>query len=78
MTFRATASFTLVLAALAAGCAADPQSSTAGSGARAEPVYRTGSNIPVREPGRSTEEQRARAPADAEAQKPSGTSPKTN
>jgi hypothetical protein len=78
MTFRSTASFALVFAVLAAGCAADPQSSSAANAPKAEREYRTGSNIPVREPRKSADEERARAAADAEAQQRSGTIAKPN
>ena len=73
MTFRATVSFALVFAVLAAGCAADPQPPSAANAPKAEREYRTGSNIPVREPRKSADEERARAAADAEAQQRSGT-----
>jgi hypothetical protein len=78
MTLRAAASFALSLAALAAGCAADPQSPSAANAPTAEREYRTGSNIPVREPRRSADEERARAATEAEAPQRSGTSAKPN
>ncbi len=60
-------SFALVVAALAAGCATDFSSgaSTSNSEPRAEREYRTGSNIPVREPRSTGEEDKARTGAPA-------------
>jgi hypothetical protein len=78
MTLRATVSFALVFAVLAAGCAADLQSPAAANAPKAEREYRTGSNIPVREPRKSADEERARAAAEAEAQQRSGTIAKPN
>ncbi len=74
----ATVSLALVAAALAAGCAADPQSAASGRDEpKASPEYRTGSNIPVREPRHTSDEQKARTATPAEA--PRGTEPaKTN
>ncbi len=74
----ATVSLALVVAALAAGCAADSQpASSSRSEPKAPPEYRTGSNIPVREPRNTSEEQKARTATPAEA--PRGAEPaKTN
>lgn len=78
MTSRATASVALVLAALAAGCAADAQNPSTSAAPQPEREYRTGSNIPVHEPRPSTAEERARAADQAAAQKRDGTPPKSN
>lgn len=71
MTSIATASLTLVLAALAAGCAADSQTAPS-SEPRATLEYRTGSNIPVREPRSTTSEEKARATTPADTARPAG------
>ena len=69
MTSLATTSLALVVAALAAGCAADSQTASSN-----EPTstreYRTGSNIPVREPRSTTSEEKARAATAANASRP--------
>lgn len=57
----ATASLALVVAALAAGCAAESQAVSNEPAAPRE--YRTGSNIPVHEPRSTTDEDKARASA---------------
>ena len=49
------------LAALAAGCATDPSSSAAPAEPSTTREYRTGSNIPVREPKTSNEHDKTRA-----------------
>lgn len=59
-----TVSLALVAAALAAGCAADSQ--TTSSEPKAPREYRTGSNIPVREPRSTSEEEKSRPAAPAE------------
>ncbi len=69
MTSIATVSLTLALAALAAGCAADSQTAP-GSESRATHEYRTGSNIPVREPRSTSSEEKARAATPADAPRP--------
>ena len=69
MTSIATVSLTLVVAALAAGCAADSQTAS-GSEPRATQEYRTGSNIPVREPRSTSSEEKARATTPADAPRP--------
>ena len=65
-----TVSLALVAAALAAGCAADSQTTSIEPKAPRE--YRTGSNIPVRE--RSTSEEEKSRPA-APAEQPRGADP---
>ena len=71
MTSIATVSLTLVVAALAAGCAAESQTATAtGNEPRATHEYRTGSNIAVREPRPATSEEKARATTPADASRP--------
>jgi len=69
MTSFATASLAVVVAALAAGCAVDSQTAPGN-----EPVstreYRTGSNIPVREPRSTTSGEKARAATPADAAHP--------
>ena len=68
MTSTATATATLVLAALSAGCA---ESQTAPSNEpRATPEYRTGSNIPVREPRSTNNTEKARSATPADAARP--------
>ena len=64
MTSLATTSLALVVAALATGCAVDSQTAS-GNAPTSTREYRTGSNIPVREPRSTTSEEKARAaPAD--------------
>lgn len=66
MTSIATASLALAVAALTAGCAADSHPAASGSEPRVAPEYRTGSNIPVREPRSTADTEKSRAtPADA-------------
>jgi hypothetical protein len=72
----AIAPLALVIAALGAGCAADPQA-TAASEAKAPREYRTGSNIPVREPKATSDDEKARAAAQVEEQRRNGTAGKT-
>lgn len=64
-------SLALVVAALAAGCATDSPSSagTRGSEPAASREYRTGSNIPVREPKTPSEHDKSRAGTPAESPK---------
>ena len=64
-----TAPFALVLAvaALAAGCAADSQTTAPSNEPRATLEYRTGSNIPVREHRATTSTEKARATTPTEA-----------
>ena len=69
MTSFATTSLTLVVAALAAGCAVDSQTTTSDQ-PRAPLEYRTGSNIPVREPRSTTSADKARAATPADAPRP--------
>ena len=69
MTSIATVSLALVVAALAAGCAADSQTAP-GNEPRATHEYRTGSNIPVREPRSTTSAEKARATTPADASRP--------
>jgi hypothetical protein len=76
MTSRITVSLALVVAALAAGCAADSQMTTS-SEPKAPPEYRTGSNIPVREHRSTSEEAKSRAAAPADAQQPADPAGKT-
>ena len=66
MTSPATTALALIVAALAAGCAVDSQTAP-GNEAASTREYRTGSNIPVREPRSTTSAEKARAatPADA-------------
>jgi hypothetical protein len=73
-----SASLALVVAALAAGCATDSQPAASSTNeAKPAPEYRTGSNIPVREPRTESEQDKARAGTSAD--KPRGTEPgKTN
>jgi hypothetical protein len=65
-TATATATVALVIAALSAGCATDSQTAPSNE-LRATPEYRTGSNIPVREPRstNNTEKKRSATPGDA-------------
>ena len=69
MTSLVTRSLALLLAALASACAVD-----SGTASSAEPSptreYRTGSNIPVREPRSTTAEEKARAAAPADPARP--------
>jgi hypothetical protein len=69
MTSIATASLALVVAALAAGCATDSQTPSSNE-PQAPREYRTGSNIPVREPRSTSSEDKARASAPADAPRP--------
>ena len=69
MTSLATTSLALVVAALVAGCAVDSQTAP-GNEATSTREYRTGSNIPVREPRSTTSEEKARAAAAADASRP--------
>ena len=66
MTSKPTASLALFAAALVAGCATDPQTASS-SEPPAPREYRTGSNIPVREPRStgSSDKARVATPADA-------------
>ncbi|HEV7575310.1 MAG TPA: hypothetical protein VGO85_04665 [Caldimonas sp.] len=73
MTAIAPLALVLVIAALGAGCAADPQGATATSEAKAPREYRTGSNIPVREPKTTSDDEKARAAAQVEEQRRNGT-----
>jgi len=59
----------LVVAALGAGCAADLQSAPSNE-PRAQVEYRTGSNIPVREPRSTTSAEKARETTPADASRP--------
>ena len=70
MTSLATTSLVVVVAALAGGgCALDSQT---GPGNEPSPTreYRTGSNIPVREPRSTTGEEKARAETPADPSRP--------
>jgi len=69
MTSIATASLALAVAALAAGCAAD-SSTASGNEPMAPREYRTGSNIPVREPRSTSSDEKARAATPAGATAP--------
>ena len=69
MTSLATTSLALVVAALAAGCAVDSQTA-AGNAPVSTREYRTGSNLPVREPRSTTSEEKVRAAAAADASRP--------
>ena len=69
MTSLATTSLALVVAALATGCAVDSQTAS-GNSPTSTREYRTGSNIPVREPRSTTSEEKARAAAPADASRP--------
>ena len=69
MTSLATTSLALVVAALAAGCAAESQP-TSSSEPRAPREYRTGSNIPVHEPRSTTSAEKARATAPTDVPRP--------
>ena len=69
MTSLATTSLALVVAALAAGCAADSQTA-ASHEPPSTPEYRTGSNISVRERRATTGEAKARATTPADASRP--------
>ena len=60
MTFLASTSLAAVVAALATGCAVDAKTA-AGNEPAPTREYRTGSNIPVREPRSTTGEEKARA-----------------
>ena len=60
MTSLATTSLALVVAALASGCAVDSQTAPSNQPTSTR-EYRTGSNIPVREPRSTTGEEKARA-----------------
>ena len=70
MTAIAPASLLLVIAALASGCASDPQASA--KEPKEQPEYRTGSNLPVRNTRPTTEAERERAKADLEEIRRSG------
>ena len=76
MTSRITVSLALVVAALAAGCAADSPM-TNSSEPKAPLEYRTGSNIPVREHRPPSEEAKSRAAAPVDAQQPADPAGKT-
>jgi hypothetical protein len=69
MTTTATATVTLVIAALGAGCATDSQTAPSNE-PRATPEYRTGSNIPVREPRSTNNTEKARSATPADAARP--------
>jgi len=69
MTSLATTSLALVVAALATGCAVDSQTAPSNQPTSTR-EYRTGSNIPVREPRSTTSEEKARAPTPADAARP--------
>ena len=69
MTSIATASLALVVAALAAGCATDSTTATSNE-VKAPAEYRTGSNIPVREPRSTSSDEKARAATPAGATAP--------
>jgi hypothetical protein len=60
MTSLATTSLALVVAALATGCAVDSQTAPSNQPTSTR-EYRTGSNIPVREPRSTTSEEKAAA-----------------
>ncbi|HSC64209.1 MAG TPA: hypothetical protein VLD35_11270 [Caldimonas sp.] len=76
MTSTATVSLALVVAALATACAADTTTAP-GNETRGPVEYRTGSNIPVREPRTSAPAEKARpvTPADASRPADSGVKP---
>lgn len=63
------ASLGLMVAALAAGCAAD-SSPASSNEPRGTLEYRTGSNIPVREPRSTTSQEKNRATTPADASRP--------
>jgi len=69
MTSPATTALALIVAALAAGCAVDSQTAP-GNEAASTREYRTGSNIPVREPRSTTSEEKAKATTPADASRP--------
>ena len=69
MTSFATTTMTLVVAALATGCAADSQTAPSNE-PRGTLEYRTGSNIPIREPRSTTSAEKARATTPADAPPP--------
>ena len=69
MTSLATTSLALIVAALATGCAVDSQTAPGNEPASTR-EYRTGSNIPVREPRSTSSEDKARASAPADAARP--------
>jgi len=69
MTSLATTALALVVTALASGCAVDSQGAPANQPAPTR-EYRTGSNIPVREPRSTTAEEKARAATPADASRP--------
>jgi len=66
MTSIGTASLLLAVAAVAAGCAVESQTAP-GNEPRATLEYRTGSNIPVREPRATSNTEKARAATPTEA-----------
>ena len=69
MTSTATSSLALVVAALATACAADATTGP-GNETRAPAEYRTGSNIPVREPRATPPAEKARTATPADASRP--------
>jgi len=77
MTSIPTTALVLAVAALAAGCAADSQTAPS-SEPRATLEYRTGSNIPVREPRATTSTEKARAATPAETPPPADPVKPTN
>jgi hypothetical protein len=69
MSSLATTSLAIVVAALGAGCAANFQSAPSNE-PKTQVEYRTGSNIPVREPRSTTSAEKPRKTTPADASRP--------
>jgi hypothetical protein len=77
MTSITTSALLLAVAGFGAGCAAESQTAPSNE-PRAPLEYRTGSNIPVREPRATTSAEKARATTPAEAAPPAAPVKPTN